>query len=198
MDTLGIDEFAIMCWSGGGPSSYRLAAKHGDRVTALVPLAAASMHYEFANGINGIEYSLLTGGLGTWVLKEMVKHAPKQVVGMVAKEEGDLTKEQAKALTEHIWNDQTKREFVMKASATISGRHDSLKNDQKQFPKIGNLGLTTITTPTLIVHGTADSDVNIERRFSRSQITSHPRPCSTAFLKESGRFVCRFVRTFPA
>ena len=36
-----------------------------------------------------------------------------------------------------------------------------------------------------------------KRRFSRSQITSHSRPCSTTFLEESGRFVCCVVRTFP-
>ena len=80
MDALGIGTFAVMCWSGGGPSSYRLAAKHPDRVSALVTLAAVSMQYEFANGINSIEYSLLTGALGNWVLKEMVKHAPKSLV----------------------------------------------------------------------------------------------------------------------
>jgi len=160
MDTLGIDNFAVMCWSGGGPSSFRLAAKHGGRVTALVTLAAATMHYEFANGINSIEYSLLTGAVGNWLLKEMAKHAPKSVVGMVASEEGDLTKEQARVLTEHIWNDDTKRDFVLRVSATISGRHDGLKNDKKQFPKISDLGLSSITTPTLLVHGTADSDVH--------------------------------------
>src|SRR5262245_53758090 len=52
MDSLRIDTFGVMCWSGGGPSSYRLAAKHPDRVSALVTLAAASKNYEFANGIN--------------------------------------------------------------------------------------------------------------------------------------------------
>ena len=163
MDKLGIGTFAVMCWSGGGPSSYRLAAKHPDRVSALVTLAAVSMRYEFANGINSIEYSLLTGAVGNWVLKEMVKHAPKSVVGMVASEEGDLTKEQAHTLTEHIWNDETKRDFVMKVSATISGRHDGLKNDKQHFPEIGDLGLSTISTPTLLVHGTADSDVHPEQ-----------------------------------
>ena len=85
MDNLGIGTFAVMCWSGGGPSSYRLAAKHPDRVSALVALAALSMRYEFANGINSIEYSLLTGAVGNWLLKEMAKHAPKSVVGMVAR-----------------------------------------------------------------------------------------------------------------
>ncbi len=163
VDALGIGTFAVMCWSGGGPSSYRLAAKHPDRVSALVTLAAVSMQYEFANGINSIEYSLLTGALGNWVLKEMVKHAPKSLVGMVASEEGDLTKEQAHALTEHIWNDETKRDFVMKVSATISGRHDGLKNDKQHFAEIGDLGLSSISTPTLLVHGTADSDVHPEQ-----------------------------------
>lgn len=37
MDSLGIDRFALMCWSGGGPSSYRLTATRPDRVTALWP-----------------------------------------------------------------------------------------------------------------------------------------------------------------
>jgi len=173
MDELGIGTFAVMCWSGGGPSSYRLAAKHPDRVSALVTLAALSMHYDFENGINGIEYSLLTGAVGNWLLKEMVKHAPKSVVGMVASEEGDLTKEQAHALTDHIWNDETKRDFVLKVSATISGRHDGLKNDQKQFAKIGDLGLSSISTPTLLVHGTADSDVHPDQSESALEQLPH-------------------------
>ncbi len=172
MDTLGIDRFAVMCWSGGGPSSYRLAAKHGDRVSALVALAGLTMHYKFGNGINSIEYSLLTGSVGNWLIKEMSKHTPKTLVGMVVSDEGDLTKEQAHALSEHIWNDEAKREFMFKVCATFSGRHDGLKNDQTQFPKIGDLGLSSISVPTLLVHGTADSDVHPEQ--SENGITQLP------------------------
>ena len=186
MDELGISTFAVMCWSGGGPSTYRLAAKHPDRVSALVTLAGLSMRYEFANGINSIEYSLLTGAVGNWLLKEMVKHAPKSVVGMVASEEGDLTKEQAHALTEHIWNDETKRDFVMKVSATISGRHDGLKNDQKQFPEIGDLGLSSISTPTLLVHGTADSDVHPDQ----SENALEHLPNAEIVRVENGTHLC--------
>jgi pimeloyl-ACP methyl ester carboxylesterase len=159
MDSLGVERFGVFCWSGGGPSSYRLAAKHPERVTALVVLAGVSKHYEFANGINGLEYSLLTGGLGTWLLKEMAHYAPKQVVKMSVAEEGDLTKEQAKELSEHIWNDEDKRDFVLAVSATISGRKAGLNNDREQFLQIGDLELGKIRVPTLLVHGTADSDV---------------------------------------
>jgi pimeloyl-ACP methyl ester carboxylesterase len=186
MDKLDIGTFAVMCWSGGGPSSYRLAAKHPDRVSALVTLAALSMHYEFGNGINSIEYSLLTGAVGNWLLKEMVKHAPKSVVGMVASEEGDLTKEQAHALTEHIWNDDAKRDFVLKVSATISGRHDGLKNDQEQFPKIGDLGLSSISTPTLLVHGAADSDVHPDQSENALEQLSN----SEILRVENGTHLC--------
>src|SRR5262245_48020810 len=65
MDSLGFERLAVMCWSGGGPSPYRLAPKHADRVADLVGLAGANKKYKYAKGINGIEYSLLTGGLGT-------------------------------------------------------------------------------------------------------------------------------------
>jgi pimeloyl-ACP methyl ester carboxylesterase len=106
MDSLGLERFGVMCWSGGGPSSYRMAAKDAERVTALVALAGVSEKYEFGNGINSLEYSLLTGGLGTWLMKEMVRHTPKQVVKMSVTEESDLSKEQAKELSEHIWNDE--------------------------------------------------------------------------------------------
>jgi hypothetical protein len=66
-------------------------------------------HCELVNGINRLGYSLLTGGLGTWLLKEMVHYAPKQVVKVAVTEEANLTKE----LREHIWNDEDKRDSVL-------------------------------------------------------------------------------------
>lgn len=156
-DTLGLDRFAVMCWSGGGPSSYRLAALHPDRVTVLVALAAVSHAYTFASPA---EENLLTGGFGTWLMKEMVRHTPKQVVKMMAGEEGDLSKDQVKELTEHIWREPTKRAFVLDLMATVTGhRKDGLRNDEHRFPEITDLGLEAINSPTLLVHGTVDSDV---------------------------------------
>ena len=157
MDELGIDRFSIMCWSGGGPSSYRLAATNPDRVQRLVALAAVSQAFTFENAL---EETMLTGGFGGWLMKELARHSPKQVVKMLATEEGDLTKEQARTLVEHIWEDPAKREFVLALTATVSGgRTKGFTNDRRQFPHIDDLGLAGITTPTLLVHGTVDSDV---------------------------------------
>jgi pimeloyl-ACP methyl ester carboxylesterase len=159
MDKLGLQRFGLLAWSGGGPAAYRLAALHPDRVGALVTLAAVSGPYRFASGIASLEYSLLTGGVGQWLMKEMVEHMPRQVVEMSASEESNLTKAQAKELSEQIWNDPVKRDFVLGLSATVSGRKAGLANDQAQFPAIGDLGLASIRVPTLLVHGTADTDV---------------------------------------
>ena len=105
---------------------------------------------------------------------------------MVGSEEGDLTKEQAHALTEHIWDDETKRNFVLAVSATISGRHDGLKNDEAQFPEIGDLGLSRISTPTLLVHGAADSDVHPEQ----SENAIKQLPNADIMRVETGTHLC--------
>ena len=186
MDSLGCKRFGVMCWSGGGPSSYRLAVKHPERMTALVVLAGVSKKYDFANGINGLEYSLLTGGLGTWLFKEMVQHAPKQVVEMSVTDEADLTKEQAKELSEHIWNDDQKRDFVLALSGTISGRKAGLENDREQFPKIGDLELEQVGVPTLLVHGTADGDVRPEQ----TQNAAERIPNADVIRVENGTHLC--------
>ena len=118
MDALAIGRFGLMCWSGGGPATYRLAARHPDRVTALVALAAVTRRYTFEHPH---EEGLLTGRFGAWLVKEMVRHSPKGVVKMMVGEEGDLSKDEVKTLTEHVWNEPAKRDFVLGLMPTVSG-----------------------------------------------------------------------------
>jgi pimeloyl-ACP methyl ester carboxylesterase len=66
-----------MCWSGGGPSSYRLAAMQPDRVTSLVAIAPVSGPFEFEGAG---EEKMLMGRFGAWLMKEMVRHTPKDTV----------------------------------------------------------------------------------------------------------------------
>lgn len=162
LDTLGLDQVALACWSGGGPSTYLLASSHPERVTAIAAIAAVSHAYTF----EGTSESLLMAGkAGRWIMQQLVHHAPKTVVQSLAKEEGDLDKHQLKALVDHIWNDDAKRAFVLSLAELVTGpeRHAGLANDQAQFPGIGDLGLHTIAAPTLLVHGTADGDVAPEQ-----------------------------------
>jgi len=156
LDALGIERFSLLCWSGGGPASYRLAVKHPDRVVALGAIAGVSHDFTFETGL---EASLMAGRFGAWMIKEMARHSPKALIKSTVGEEGDLDKAQLRALTEQIWADDTKRAFVLDLANTVAGRTTGLDNDHEIFPQITDLGLSRITSPTLLVHGTADTDV---------------------------------------
>ena len=159
MEGLGIERFALACWSGGGPSSYTLAARNPDRVTALAAIAAVSGPYSWDHPH---EESMLAGRFGAWLVKELSRHAPKDVVKELVSSEGDLSKDRRKELVEQIWEDEAKRAWSLALMASITGdRREGLHNDQAQYPKIADLGLAGIRTPTLLVHATTDADVPI-------------------------------------
>ena len=159
MAGLGIDAYSVLCWSGGGPSAFRLALRHGERVHALVALAAASQRYEWHP--DGGERFMFGTALGNWILKIMAEHAPRQLIGATLASEGELSKEDLETLVRQVWSDETKRRFVVELAATVSwrgARKPGLDNDMACFAAIDDLQLEHIQVPTLLVHGRADTD----------------------------------------
>ncbi len=161
MDELNIDTFALVCWSGGGPSSYTLTSQHPERITKLVTLAAVSKQFVFSFGRKVEDNTLVASRFGKWLFNSMAKHSPKGVVKSIPKEEGSAPKGVAKVQYEYIWNNPVKKQFVLDIMRTLTGkeRKAGLKNDEKQLKMIKDLGLSKIKTPTLLVHGTVDTDV---------------------------------------
>lgn len=161
MDKLGIEKFSVVCWSGGGPSSYTLASQHPERVTRLVTLAAVSKQFVFSFGRKIEDNVMVTSRFGKWLFNSMGKHSPKEVVKSIPKEEGSAPKDVVKVQYEYIWNNPVKKQFVLDIMGTLTGkeRKAGLKNDEKQLKLIEDLGLSNIKTPTLLVHGMVDTDV---------------------------------------
>jgi pimeloyl-ACP methyl ester carboxylesterase len=156
LDALGVDRFALMCWSGGGPTSYRLAATAPDRVTSLVGIAAVSGPFTFEDAG---EEKMLMGRFGAWLMKELVRHAPRETVKSLVKEEGDLDRDQRRQLVESIWDDDDRRRFALDLMETIVGdRKRGFENDEDQFGQL-DLGLEHVTVPTLLFHAATDADV---------------------------------------
>ncbi|WP_363427792.1 alpha/beta fold hydrolase [Microbacterium sp. LWH3-1.2] len=162
MDALGLERASVVCWSGGGPSTYSLATTHSARVDRVVAIAAVSGDFRFT-GIT--ESRLMAGSSGRWVMDQLVHHAPKSVVRSLAKEEGHLDRSHLAALVDHIWNDPATRSFALELARSVTGsqRKAGLKNDQTTFPEIVDLRLAEVTAPTLLVHGTADADVPFDQ-----------------------------------
>lgn len=160
MAGLGIDAYSVLCWSGGGPTAFRLALRHGERIGALVALAAVSQRYAWQPG--GDERFMFGTALGNWILKIMAEHAQRQLVSATLASEGELSKDELEALVHEVWTDEDKRRFVLELAATVSwrgARKPGLDNDIAGFAAIDDLQLDHIKVPTLLVHGRADTDV---------------------------------------
>jgi len=172
MAGLGIDRYAVLCWSGGGPSCYRLAVRHGDKLTVLVALAAVSRRYEWHPG--GDDRFMFGTVLGNWILKIMSEHAQRALVSATLGAEGELPKAELEALVAEVWADEAKRRFVVDLAGTVSwrgARKAGLENDQANFAAITDLELARCTVPTLLVHGRVDTDVMPEHsEYAAAQI----------------------------
>jgi len=162
LDALGHSRVGVLTWSGGGPSAYRLAVRHPDRVGSIV--AAAAVSRQFVLGKAGLDERLmLTTSVGNWMLRFLTAHAPKATISSTLKAEGDLTKAQLRELTRQAVADEDQRDLVLAmaaAAADHAHRHLGIDNDTARFAEITSLDLEQIAAPTLLVHGTADVDVS--------------------------------------
>lgn len=160
LDALGIERAGVLSWSGGGPSSYRLAIRHPQRVAGLVAVAGVSGAIERPK--EGLSDKLMFGTrAGDWLLRVLAAHAPEQLISSTLDSEGSLDEEQLKQRTSEVFADEEKRDFVVDLAATVShrDRETGLDNDWAQFSAIDSLELELVAVPTLVVQGTIDTDV---------------------------------------
>lgn len=158
---LGVASAGVLCWSGGGPSTYRLAVRHPERVNAIVSLTAVSQRYPLAQQDLSDRLMFRTAP-GNWMLRMLAAHSPKQLIAATEQSEGDIPKEQLKAHVEEVFADPVKRDFVLALDATVAQdktRRPGFDNDMRQFDQIDDLALEQITAPTLAIWGDVDTDV---------------------------------------
>ncbi len=161
LDELGVDRVGVHCWSGGGPSAYRLAVRYPERVRSLVAFAAVSQAYPTPR-LKFIDRLLLQTRPGNKLLSYLAAKQPEQFVSGVLASEGSLSKPLLKERVAHVMANRSKRDFVVGLGLTAeqtAERRTGYDNDIRQFDRITTLELDRISAPTMVIHGTADSDV---------------------------------------
>ncbi|MDW5594244.1 alpha/beta hydrolase [Conexibacter stalactiti] len=160
LDALGIERAGVLAWSGGGPSSYRLAIGHPRRVAGLVVLAGVSG--AIARPAEGLSEKLMfSTRFGDWLLRVLAAHAPEQLISATLDSEGSLDEEQLKQRASEVFADADKRAFVVDLASTVThrDRDAGLDNDWARFAAIESLELERVAVPALLVQGSADTDV---------------------------------------
>ena len=168
LDALGIERAGVFAWSGGGPSAYRLAVRHPDRISSLVTVAAVSSRW-IAPPVPAAERLLFDTRLGARLIGFLARRAPGQIVEGALAGEGSLRGDELKALAAAVMADPEQRDAVLDFSATVGTngrRRAGWANDVANFGAIDSLELERIRCPVLLIHGDADSDATIDFSYS--------------------------------
>ncbi|MDD5085176.1 MAG: alpha/beta hydrolase [Candidatus Omnitrophica bacterium] len=162
LDSLGIDKAAVVSASAGGPPGYMFAIRHPDRVWALVAIDSVSGYYDMPETAGPIAQAIFTSQLGQKIMKKLGDAKPEIFLKEIFRAEGYFTKKQLKEHMEYVLSSPQAIAFVkafMNTMNPYNPRKAGTDNDMEQYRKLTHLPLEKIKCPSLIVHGTHDSDV---------------------------------------
>lgn len=160
LDSLHLDRVGVFAASAGGPVAYAFAARHPDRVWALVSVAGVSLpnpdwapsprarRFFVDKVVQKVAY--VTGSV-----------AIESVVSGTLDETSLFTPADKTRRKNYIVNNPAARrlfEEMFRTTFPYEERMPGTDNDARQA-KNSELPLGRITSPTLIMHGSADGDV---------------------------------------
>ncbi|MFN0180832.1 MAG: alpha/beta fold hydrolase [Gemmatimonadales bacterium] len=159
LDSLRLPRVAVLGISGGGPSALELAARHPDRVHGLVLVAALSgpkaqpptppPAATWGDKILGAEFS------AWWQLRQLERSGTKALDSPIFSPDTKKRLAESPALLDRFF------ELAWFRFPTAQ-RWAGYLNDRATFGQFDFAGFESITTPTLIVHGTLDRNAPIE------------------------------------
>lgn len=161
LDRLGIERVGVLAWSGGGPSAYRLAVQHPERVSSLVVAAGLSARWTPPR-TTPAEWFVTQTRAGAALSALAARVVPAAVVRSAVAGVSSLRGDALDAHVRDVMADPVRRRFVLDLAATgnSSGPHrDGWRNDVANLGAITTLDLGSVQAPTLLVHGDADTDV---------------------------------------
>lgn len=155
LDYLGIQKAIVVGSSGGAPSAITFAAKYPDKTLALVglmPLSQPEPAELSDQGDAGLVSRVMQSDFMRWMMLEMFmsdEHLAERLFSGASE-------------SQVLGSPPMLKRVRMLARATWPGslRRTGVKNDEKNKASLDALPLGRISAPTLIVHGTEDSNVD--------------------------------------
>jgi pimeloyl-ACP methyl ester carboxylesterase len=162
LDTLGIGQVALVSYSAGGPAAYTLAARHPERVTALVAISSLSgPRPNMADGSGSrVRDAIFLSTPGQKLVRSAMERLPRVFLSGTLAQTGHLTKPERKAYVDHVLNSPDALAFFQGITAMMNPyaeRAPGVRNDFQQGRAMPPLPFAEITCPALIVHGTRDA-----------------------------------------
>jgi pimeloyl-ACP methyl ester carboxylesterase len=164
LDTLDIEQAAIVGHSSGGPSAVHFAARHPDRTTAL--FLEAAILKRMVTQLGALERATLESGLLVRLSYELVRRWPARMTSYaVGGMSAGMTKEQKRAAVEWITADRSRSRSMQQALQSVAPseyRKPGWDNDQANEADLVPLPFADISVPTLIAHGALDRNIPLD------------------------------------
>ncbi|QDK71037.1 alpha/beta fold hydrolase [Lactococcus protaetiae] len=178
LESLQIKRAAVLAWSGGGPSAYRLAVRYPEQISTMVMIAAVSERW-ICPPYPASDRFLYGTTFGKSLVHFLANVAPKQIISGALAGEGKLSDAEVQKQTENVMAHPAQRKAVLDVAKTmnwVGKRKPGWDNDVKNYAKIDSLELEKIRCPVLIVQGEVDTDVlpfyseNAHKCLNKSQL----------------------------
>ena len=177
LDAVGIDRVAVSGASAGGPPAIHFAARHPDRIVALLLTCAVTTVYpvHVPAWARAMVFSDRGSQLQTWLFD----HFPRPMIKMMLTQSSTFKVRERELEAARIMSDPARYEFArgLQYSQAPGGRRRAgLENDLDQFELIdGPLPLSKIQCPTLICHGRRDGDVGYDHAETAHRLIPNSR-----------------------
>lgn len=149
--------------SAGGGALYQLAIRHPNKVNALIGIDALTQQYLMPANAGKLAEMIFMSNTGVFLLNKLINVYPKSGVQSILSQESLLNKADIAFHTDRILSDKDKLKYVFNLYRTMQHykqkRKKGVDNDLRQAAKLSKLPLQDVKVPTLVIHGTADSDV---------------------------------------
>jgi len=167
LDSLDVQQVAVLGISAGGPSALEFASRYPERVSALVLVSAITKQRprpsperrRFARWTDVV----VGEGFSDWLLIRLVSHSPELVLSHPESEylsaaDLELMQDSPEALARMV-------DLTVQKLSFSKRRFSGFANDRTIYSQLGEPDLA-IAAPTLVIHGTADRDVGFDHAES--------------------------------
>lgn len=192
LDALNIDKVALLSGSFGGPFGYAFALRYPDRIWALIACDSVSGHYDIPETAGPITQAIFLSDIGQSLLQSFTRLKPDAFIKKFFQTEVYFTKDQLQKHIDFVMNNKDINEWVISFLNCIypyKTRQVGTENDMNIALKLTHLPVEKIKCPTLVVHGTHDSDV----KFYDGVYVYENLPGAERLWIEEGSHICFWV-----
>jgi len=179
LDTLGVQDAAVVGISAGGPVAIQFALRHPGRTRALVLVCAiAEKSIPTIVGRQSLArwalHSRMLADLGSWYTDKVAREDPRRALDAAFRMWGGAPSKQRAQMVDGVMDDPAQLALfhrLVDSTVPLGARLPGIRNDLRQLIGLGDLPFEQIHAPTLVIHGTADKAVKIaQARLAASRI----------------------------